>query len=557
VDFATAERRYRELKGLYDAGQLSAKDFQAEVDKLMLQDEEKRWWMIGISSGKWYVNKEGQWIEAQPPSPVPAEGPLPKEEVKTIPMPVPPLAQPAARLPPRIRERETVPSSRAPAPPAQQTYRAAPVSYTPPSPPPTGLLALSGWLLGVALGGLAVVVLVVAVVVAYIIGRPHPTPQSSPTAAAQATQPPTPTTPVGSIVTTPPSPPTPGERLSAPTSTPVVVEPTATPTVPPIEVTSPEVTTGVDTATPTPTPSPSPKAPTRTPRPKPAAISGKLAFSLRQGELFKVYVVRLPDKTYIAGIDNARQPDLGPDGGLLAVNGTGGGQEKLLIMSPEGKAPKEASCYTTSAHPFFSPDGSWLVFDDPMVDPKGGRIYVQKLAEAPNCNIRSLSAVGTALSEIVGGPGSYMFPLWSADNRIIFRGCDTWTGSGTHCGLWAINPDGSNPVQVTDNPNYIPTDTAKDMVAFMSAESGNWEIYIQSLKGGEPRNLTNNPANDGLATFSPDASRIAFLSNREGRWAVWVMSVGGGEAEKLLDFNPDMGAVDQAIWTEERLSWSP
>lgn len=65
--FEELERKYYVLKGKHAAGLLSYKEFQAEVDRLTLQDSEGRWWTIGARTGKWYLSQEGEWVEAEPP----------------------------------------------------------------------------------------------------------------------------------------------------------------------------------------------------------------------------------------------------------------------------------------------------------------------------------------------------------------------------------------------------------------------------------------------------------------------------------------------------------
>jgi TolB protein len=46
-----------------------------------------------------------------------------------------------------------------------------------------------------------------------------------------------------------------------------------------------------------------------------------------------------------------------------------------------------------------------------------------------------------------------------------------------------------------------------------------------SADGSEPRNLTNHPAQDNSAAWSPDGKRLAFISNRGGGYDVYVMDV--------------------------------
>lgn len=54
-------------------------------------------------------------------------------------------------------------------------------------------------------------------------------------------------------------------------------------------------------------------------------------------------------------------------------------------------------------------------------------------------------------------------------------------------------------------------------LAFASDRSGNLEIYIRRLGGGEDDNVTDNPNQDFQPAFSPDGDSIAFISTRSSR----------------------------------------
>jgi TolB protein len=96
----------------------------------------------------------------------------------------------------------------------------------------------------------------------------------------------------------------------------------------------------------------------------------------------------------------------------------------------------------------------------------------------------------------------------------------------------------------------------------MSRRDGNWEIYTIKADGSNLTRLTDDPAMDGLPTWSPDGRAIAFASNSGGEWAIWAITPDGRERQQILSMraSPD-GRVffDQANsfgWTEERLSWT-
>ena len=87
----------------------------------------------------------------------------------------------------------------------------------------------------------------------------------------------------------------------------------------------------------------------------------------------------------------------------------------------------------------------------------------------------------------------------------------------------------------------------------MSQEEGNWEVYLLPASGGAVTNLSQDPANDGLGTFSPDGKMVAFVSNRGGGWAVWMVRVNGSGLTKLFD----LPGKPTDPWYMDSMSWGP
>ncbi len=68
MDFADAERGFRELKRKLDAGEIDERKFEAELRHLQVLDREGRYWMIGAQSGLWYYYDGERWIQGEPPA---------------------------------------------------------------------------------------------------------------------------------------------------------------------------------------------------------------------------------------------------------------------------------------------------------------------------------------------------------------------------------------------------------------------------------------------------------------------------------------------------------
>lgn len=64
--FRAIEELYKDLKERQAAGEVSAEDAKAELKKMMLRDEDNRFWMLGGKSGDWYVYDGSAWNPADP-----------------------------------------------------------------------------------------------------------------------------------------------------------------------------------------------------------------------------------------------------------------------------------------------------------------------------------------------------------------------------------------------------------------------------------------------------------------------------------------------------------
>jgi len=70
---------------------------------------------------------------------------------------------------------------------------------------------------------------------------------------------------------------------------------------------------------------------------------------------------------------------------------------------------------------------------------------------------------------------------------------------------------------MTGSPRWSPD---SGHIVFDSNIEGQFELYTVSADGGKPRRLTNNPADDAVASWSRDGKSIYFMSNRSSEWQV-------------------------------------
>jgi serine/threonine protein kinase len=342
-----------------------------------------------------------------------------------------------------------------------------------------------------------------------------------------------------------------------PTETPL---PTDTPTPAPVVV--------------VPTNTPTPAAPTATPTPeRPSLPGGKLAFPVDDGGgKYDVFVVSMPDGKVINQIKGARQPNFRSDGQKLLVNGQGGSfGENVFLADAAGNIERAVSGSPSDLFPFMKDDGTTLAFSNPQLafGSQGYQSYlfVQCSLNPPNTEADDRCKAVADFQIIVpsGNLGDVIgsHPVWTfPGDRLAYKGCNTWAGGG-RCGMYSVGSwatkhlGGETPVLLVDGSSVTPTDARKGLIAFMSRESGDWEVFVMPEGGGGAVNVSNSPgAEDGLGTISPDGAWVAFASNRGGAWAVYAAPTGGGAAAKLFDFpkaNP--WGVGDREWTNERMSW--
>jgi hypothetical protein len=91
MNFQEVEKTYKELQAQHGSGKLNDAAFETEVGKLRMQDEQGRWWQIGVQTGEWYMHDGQKWNKAKPPAPsAPAPAPTPVAPVVT------PMVEPAS-----------------------------------------------------------------------------------------------------------------------------------------------------------------------------------------------------------------------------------------------------------------------------------------------------------------------------------------------------------------------------------------------------------------------------------------------------------------------------
>ncbi len=85
-------------------------------------------------------------------------------------------------------------------------------------------------------------------------------------------------------------------------------------------------------------------------------------------------------------------------------------------------------------------------------------------------------------------------------------------------------------------------------IAFSSLAPRGWDLYVADVQTHESLRLTDYPALDYNAAFSPDGQSIAFVSERDGNLELYTIRVDGSGLRRLTD---DFALDDHPAWSPD------
>jgi len=241
-----------------------------------------------------------------------------------------------------------------------------------------------------------------------------------------------------------------------------------------------------------------------------------------------------PEKASIAIIS--------PDGKKLAIAGMDG-----EIWARDIAAAKDTRLTQTSAFEywcFWSPDSEKIAYLDAL----NGLHVVSVDGGEPISLIKSDSDFIQS--------GKFAWPVgWTPDCKMII--CQV-PGRG----LCAIPFDGgawrdifrfSSPDQEKEFA-FFALSPDNTRIAYVSQKSGNGDIFIMPITGGESIRVTDHPASDNRPTWSFDGRRLAFFSGRSGENEIWVVKIspeGKPEGEPVQVTQGGAGRNCLFSWTKD------
>ena len=174
--------------------------------------------------------------------------------------------------------------------------------------------------------------------------------------------------------------------------------------------------------------------------------------------------------------------------------------------------------------------------DDPgsVILARSGKqlIYTDWTYEINTWRMPVSSETDTTLQPAIMSTRADFHPDISVRNKVAY--ISTRTGSHE---VWVADPDGSNPVRITNLNNratfYPAWSPDGKQIAFESRLDEQSDIYIVDAAGGLSQRFTMSDAQDSRPSWSKDGRFVYFGSDRSGAWQIWKQPVSGGEAVQV------------------------
>jgi len=215
-----------------------------------------------------------------------------------------------------------------------------------------------------------------------------------------------------------------------------------------------------------------------------------------------------------------------PDGTEIAYVSRRTGTGDIWVVPVAGGAPRQLTHdIRADVLPRWSPDGKWIAFTSQRG--RQGDIWVVPAAGGTELRVTDDAAEEGNIQWV------------GKSNTLAYH-----TGIGGQT-LWALTVNDGKERRLTPDSirvgQIFPSPDGKEVVYEVLRGGGVSDLQVMPIAGGPPRTLVAGTSINTTPNWSPDGKSIAFLSNRAGNQDVWIVAASGGEPRQLTNWPSNEG----------------
>jgi Tol biopolymer transport system component len=225
-----------------------------------------------------------------------------------------------------------------------------------------------------------------------------------------------------------------------------------------------------------------------------------------------------------------------PDGTELAYVSRRTGTGDIWVMSSAGGTPRQLTHdIRVDNSPRWSPDGKWIAF----ISQRGRQSDIWVVPAAGGTELR--------VTDDAAEEGNIQWV--GKSNTLAYH-----TGIGGQT-LWALTVNDGQERRLTPDSIRVgqiyPSPDGKDVVYEVLRGGGVSDLQVMPIAGRAPRTLVAGTSINTSPNWSPDGKSIVFLSNRAGNQDVWIVAASGGEPRQLTNWPTNEGGNVGVQWSPD------
>jgi serine/threonine-protein kinase len=214
------------------------------------------------------------------------------------------------------------------------------------------------------------------------------------------------------------------------------------------------------------------------------------------------------------------QYSISATGSLVYVRGGQAAQLRLVWVNRKGAEQLLSAAAHAYVNPRISPNGRLVSVD---IREQGRQVWLYDLSRE-------------TLTRLTFEGSSNSTPVWTPDGkRIAFQS----NKEGSTINLFWLLADGSGGLERLATSEYLqaPNSWSQDgqLLAFteLSPTTG-WDIWVLRLGDRKAQPFLRTPFTEGAPRFSPDGRWLAYVSNESGRYEIYIQPYPGPGGKRLI-----------------------